>query len=1088
MPPVVVGGSFPLFCCSADVFAQGIGTGAGTDAVLNAGTMTVNATSDATTSNSANAGSIAGSANTVSNAKGTAAGYGFSACNGDNALQNDGDLNVTAKATGYAFAVADGAHLSWSGNGQARANSHASANATGILAGNGRNQIINNKAITVLAQATTEKSLTTTTRVCTEHSQVQQDCTTTTDPDTGEVTTTCQDVVDSNGDPVYEIVSDCQDEEVVLGTNPTYAAANGNGVSGDGNSLSTGSGSAEAYGIKTGDGDNLIVNNQDISVTASPEAKATVSSSGGTTGDATGTASASASATAYGIWAGNGNNEITNNGTLTVTAAPKAQANANIAAGKGVCIHFLFWTWCIADGTGTGSATATFDSLAVGIRAGDGNNLITNSGTLTVAAKPETDGAPVSVTSGIDHRTLHTYVTSQAVGIQTGDGDNQIVNTANGVIDVEATDVPGHGCSPSPCSISATGVQTGNGNNLIVNDGTITTSVTSGGSSHADVAIRTGDGSDIVQLGDGSTTLGSIALNAGDDSLTFVGSAKVAGLNDAPGSVNGGAGTDSLYFNGAGSFTGSIQQFENAAKDGTGTFVLSGLPTMQQLKISQGTLQTNSSYSFATGGSYQAWIYGGGDHGMLLANNGTASLAGNLSVNKGHGAYINGTTYDVVEATDGVSGAFNDVLLPAPSPLLHFSYAQTPNAAQVEANVASFTTMATNSVGRAVATYLDTILPTATGDLSDVLGHIQSLSAQELPTAYASLSPDTFSSFTQAAAGGITANSNNLQLRMQTMRLASAADTTSSALYSDGKPVMLAYNGTLERLDNLFDDGSHQGKNGLWLNALGQLGNQNTDNTHAGFDYNVGGLTLGFDHNFTDNVLAGVSLGYARTNLNLDQNLGNGDINSSVLSVYGSYFNEKGYVDGTLSYGSNRYANSRNIQISGSNGIASSYHDGRLLSGTVAGGYYFKVSDWTWEPYAALQYISLSEGSFDETGAGSVSLHVDARRTQYLDSDLGLRFRRTLEKANGILVPQLSLAWNYNFNIDDSLITASFTGAPNATFSVEGQDIARNGARIGGGVAYISKSNLASSLYYTAELRNGYVANSLMGEIRYEFK
>jgi len=85
-------------------------------------------------------------------------------------------------------------------------------------------------------------------------------------------------------------------------------------------------------------------------------------------------------------------------------------------------------------------------------------------------------------------------------------------------------------------------------------------------------------------------------------------------------------------------------------------------------------------------------------------------------------------------------------------------------------------------------------------------------------------------------------------------------------------------------------------------------------------------------------------------------------------------------------------------------------------------------------------------------------------------------------------VPQLSLAWNYNFNIDDSLITASFTGAPNAAFSVEGQNIARSGARLGGGVAYLSKKNLASSLYYTAELRNGYVANSLMGEIRYEFK
>ena len=56
-------------------------------------------------------------------------------------------------------------------------------------------------------------------------------------------------------------------------------------------------------------------------------------------------------------------------------------------------------------------------------------------------------------------------------------------------------------------------------------------------------------------------------------------------------------------------------------------------------------------------------------------------------------------------------------------------------------------------------------------------GTLQSLSAQELPTACASLIPNTFSSFTQAAAGGVAANSNNLQLRMQTMRLASAANS-----------------------------------------------------------------------------------------------------------------------------------------------------------------------------------------------------------------------------------------------------------------------------------------------------------------------
>jgi outer membrane autotransporter protein len=235
-------------------------------------------------------------------------------------------------------------------------------------------------------------------------------------------------------------------------------------------------------------------------------------------------------------------------------------------------------------------------------------------------------------------------------------------------------------------------------------------------------------------------------------------------------------------------------------------------------------------------------------------------------------------------------------------------------------------------------------------------------------------------------------------------------------------------------------------------------------------------------------MLAGVSLGYARTNLHLDRGLGDGDVNATLFSVYGSYFTDDAYVEGALSHGNNRYANARYILVSGANRVASSYHDGSLLSGTLAGGFYFQVSGWTWEPFASLDYSSLAEDSFEETGAGAAGLHVDARRTQYLSSDLGLRFRRTLERANGILVPELSVAWNHDFALDDRLVTASFEGSPNASFSVQGQDIERNGARLGGGVAYVNKKGLTSSLRYGAELRNGYIAHSLTGEIRYEFK
>jgi outer membrane autotransporter protein len=193
-------------------------------------------------------------------------------------------------------------------------------------------------------------------------------------------------------------------------------------------------------------------------------------------------------------------------------------------------------------------------------------------------------------------------------------------------------------------------------------------------------------------------------------------------------------------------------------------------------------------------------------------------------------------------------------------------------------------------------------------------------------------------------------------------------------------------------------------------------------------------------------------------------------------------------VEGTLSHGNNRYANVRNILVSGSTRVASSYHDGSLLSGTLAGGYYFKVSNWTWEPFASLQYSSLDEDSFDETGAGSVNLHVNGRRTQSLVADIGLRFRQALERSNGSLIPELSIAWNHDFDLDDRIVTASFAGSPNATFSVQGQDIERNGVRLGAGVSYVNNKRLTSSLRFGAELRDGYTAQTLAGEVRYEFK
>jgi len=112
---------------------------------------------------------------------------------------------------------------------------------------------------------------------------------------------------------------------------------------------------------------------------------------------------------------------------------------------------------------------------------------------------------------------------------------------------------------------------------------------------------------------------------------------------------------------------------------------------------------------------------------------------------------------------------------------------------------------------------------------------------------------------------------------------------------------------------------------------------------------------------------------------------------------------------------------------------------------------------------------------------------VDGRSTNSMFSDIGLRFRKVQERSNGYLIPELIIAWNHNYNLDDHIVSASFVGSPNAAFSVQGQDIALNGLRLGSGVSYVQNNGLTSSFFFAGELRSGYTAVGLLGQIRYDY-
>jgi uncharacterized protein YhjY with autotransporter beta-barrel domain len=1046
---------------NADSSAVGIQAAAGSNAIRNSSLIDIDALAEAQAQGWADSWSSRTYTNVYAGS--VASATGVSVGDGDNIIHNEdsGTIDVNSAATGITYSSSDENANAFIGVDN---NTVVASNAIGIQAGEGDNLIANHGQITVGSAVTANShanaSSVTFTATATSKTGASADPT---GIEVGDGNNTIRNdgilivTATNTGKALSDYPSSHLDWALA------YAGAGGA-------SLTT-----NATGILAGNGVNVIESHNTTIVTSTVNADAQAYANTSTSTNH-GEAYAGGFARAAGILVGNGQNMIKSYGNMTVSAT----ADAN-ALGHAEDYGYAY--------IGSESAPGV-KAEAIGISAGNGINEISNYGTLEVNAAASAYSRGRAHTTSVDaHGRAIANSYAAATGIRTGDGNNIVTNygtinvnaegSATAVTDVYSTYNDEFRYSHSFADASAIGIQTGNGDDTITNYGTISTTNIKNGVSSLGVGISSGGGNDQLFLMDGSKTNGHIDLGEGDDWLTFVGTPLVTGY------VTGAVGTDTLVFEGAGSIGFTPMAFENAIKQGAGTYSVAGLPTMNRVEINQGTLEINSDYQFASDGTLAIQI-NRRDYGQIRIN-GQAELDGNLNViATKKRAYKNGETFDILTANDIVN-EFSTVNLPSPKPLRKFDlhYMENPDRVQVEAHTKKCTTVAKNRVEGIIGNYLDRIQPLANDDLSEVLGEIQNLSESEFSTAFSSLSPMSYDNYTRGTLFTAQQYAKSLQYRMNNVRSHIRAGSPDNE-----KPILLAYSGSDASLGELYTPGELsqiQGKSGLWLDAFGQWGDQDEEDGFTGYDYFMRGATLGFDHRLMDKLMAGLSLGYSRSDIDLDGNQGSGDVKSLFGSLYGSYFDKNLYIDAILSYGWNWYDNSRLITIGGILRNVTSDHDARLFSGYLGGGYYFDFNPLSIGPYGSLQYILLDEESFEEEGGGGVSLRVDDRQTDALVSELGLRMVGRFKGKYGNFLPEVSLGWGYDFDIDDHVVRASFAGSPGASFSIEGQDVERNGLVVGAGLTFIHKSGFSTSFRYKGDFRGDYKSNAVMGELRFSF-
>lgn len=313
-----------------------------------------------------------------------------------------------------------------------------------------------------------------------------------------------------------------------------------------------------------------------------------------------------------------------------------------------------------------------------------------------------------------------------------------------------------------------------------------------------------------------------------------------------------------------------------------------------------------------------------------------------------------------------------------------------------------------------------------TGDMVEVIQKMEidsfgyGNSQANLETQVKRLAPIANASYSQSALGANTLAINTVSNRLSDLR------GGSNTLSSTGQSGL--------------SSGDEIARNGAWAKVIGSTATQKQDGMYDGYKTNSGGLAAGIDHQFKNDITAGLALGYTSTNID-QQDFRSGDSadtkSYNIVAYAGKDF-ENAYVEGALSYAMHNTQGSRATAVGRT---AQSDIDANQYTAHTSAGYRFNIQDSaTVTPFLALDYTHLTQDAYTETGAGAINLNVSELSTSRTTVGGGVKLGSKIESGSTTLTPELKLATYHISGGNDTDIAAQYVGG-GEKFVTPGSDL-----------------------------------------------
>ena len=741
------------------------------------------------------------------------------------------------------------------------------------------------------------------------------------------------------------------------------------------------------------------------------------------------------------------------------------------------------------------------------------------------------------------------------------------------------------GFASSIGSLAGSGVVTNSGTTIAAlttgadNTSTTFSGVIQNGTSPT-ALIKTGTGTLILSglnTYTGGTTLQSGTLKAGSNSafgtgdLTIEGgTVDLNGFSHSLGNISGPSGTivtstgsATLTFNETADpvFGGTIEGSIKTVYNGTAAshLVLTGSHTYTDgTTINSGTVIADNSDSFGVG---DLVLHGGNlvvgttpaqvlhihhDYRQDLAGtlilsiaspvvyntmmiDGAAQLGGSLVVNV-LGNYVPGAgqTFNLIEATGGITGQFASVTNNVPIPPTLLSTLNLTNSGNILSGQFSiqqlpFAPYAQTPNQRSVAHYIDTYDQYYGGNAFPLVVaglNTSSYDSSTLASALDQLTPAKFGNFTtnnvinNAAFATQQFDSYLESLRSGQGTFVSSADHIDASGLAMLNPSvdprlaqlnsrLLAYN-PAPLHPGLLSDSAQSLLAGTDMKALSPQepadlwnvflqGNVVLGQSFSGSDTPYGtsttsGMEVGFDYKFTPHFLAGLAFGYNHTNATLDNLGSNATVNSYAPTLFASYVDGGWYGNALVTYGFNQFNENRAINFGGYNATANGSPGGRQQVFNLDGGYDIHSKHWTFGPTLGLQYTHFNVNNYTETGAPGANLAVSSQADDSLRSRLGAHMSYAAQIKNIAITPHLDLSWQHEYLNQSSQLYSSFTDVGTGSFAITTPNGSKDSALIDAGFNIQASENVSVFVDYLAQAgQSNYFGQSVQAGVKIGF-